>query len=59
MVIARLAGRSNVLDLITTLPRLTSEGADLEKTEEGYRLTIPIEGREYVTRVVRVTVNPN
>jgi Glycosyl-hydrolase family 116, catalytic region len=58
MVIAGL-GRSNVLDLITTLPKLTSEGADLEKTEEGYRLTIPIEGREYVTRVVRVTVNPN
>jgi hypothetical protein len=59
LVIAGLAGRSNVLDLITTLPKLTSEGADLEKTEEGYRLTIPIEGREYVTRVVRVTVNPN
>ena len=59
LVIAGLAERSNVLDLITTLPKLTSEGADLEKTEEGYRLTIPIEGREYVTRVVRVTVNPN
>jgi hypothetical protein len=53
LVVAGLAGRGT-LDLVTTLPKVTAEGAEVQKTATGYRLVIPFEGADYETRVIRV-----
>jgi hypothetical protein len=54
--LAGLGGRTYTLDLVTTEPKLTAEGATVKKTENGYRLEISFEGpeNEYVTRQIRL-----
>jgi len=58
-VVAGRAGRSNTLDLITALPKLTANSTEVQKTENGYRVTIPFNDSEYATRVIRVSKGPN
>jgi len=54
--VAGLGGRKYPLDLVTTEPNFTVEGATVKKTENGYRLEISFEGPEndYVTRQIRL-----
>jgi hypothetical protein len=54
--LAGLGGRTYTLDLVTSVPNLTAEGATVKKTENGYRLEIKFEGPEtdYVTRQIRL-----
>jgi hypothetical protein len=53
--LAGLAGRTYDLDLVTTEPRVTSDGAQIEKTTSGYRLHIPFgAGEDYVTKTITV-----
>jgi glycogen debranching enzyme len=52
VTVAGLSGRTYSLDLITTLPQIRAEGFTLRKTENGFRLDIPFEGTDYVTRQV-------
>ncbi len=56
LILAGLGGRTNTLDLVTTVPNLTADGAAVKKTENGYRLEISFEGPEndYVTRQIRL-----
>jgi len=56
LTLAGLGGRTYTLDLVTTEPKLTAEGATVKKTENGYRLEISFEGPEndYVTRQIRL-----
>ncbi len=62
LTLAGLGGRSYNLDLVTTVPSLTAEGATVRKTDNGYRLEIsfvapsgsPQEGFDYVTRQIRL-----
>jgi hypothetical protein len=56
LTLAGLGGRTYTLDLVTTVPNLTAEGAAVKKTENGYRLEISFEGPEndYVTRQIRL-----
>ncbi len=54
LTLAGLGGRTYSLDLISTVPALTAEGARVQKTSDGYRLEISFEGSGYVTRTVRV-----
>jgi len=52
--VAGLGGRSYSLYLVSTVPKLTADGATVSKTDDGYRLTIDFEGNGYVTREIRV-----
>lgn len=52
--VAGRAGASNTLSLLTALPKLTAEGAAVQKTTVGYRLVIPFTDPDYVTRVIRI-----
>ena len=52
LMLAGLGGRSYTLDLVTTVPGLTAEGAEVQKTDNGYRLKISFEGPDYVTRQI-------
>lgn len=52
--VAGLGGRSYSLNLVTTVPNLTADGATVSKTDDGYRLEIPFEGSGYVTRDIKV-----
>jgi len=56
LTLAGLGGRTYTLDLVTTVPNLTAEGATVKNTENGYRLEISFEGpeNEYVTRQIRL-----
>lgn len=52
VTVAGLGGRTYALDLVTTLPQIRAEGFTLRKTENGFRLDVPFEGTDYVTRQV-------
>jgi hypothetical protein len=52
--VAGLGGSLYSLNLVSSVPKLTAEGATVSKTEDGYRLEIPFEGSGYVTREIRV-----
>jgi len=56
LTLAGLGGRTYTLDLVTTEPKLTAEGATVKKAESGYRLEISFEGPEndYVTKQIRL-----
>jgi hypothetical protein len=59
ITVAGLGGRENVLQLVTTLPQVTASRAQVRKTENGYQLTIPFEGSDFSTRVIRLNFGPN
>ena len=54
ITVAGLGGRTYSLYLVSTVPKLTAEGATVSKTEDGYRLEIAFEGSGYVTREIKV-----
>lgn len=54
LTLAGLGGRTYHLDLVTSVPSLTAEGATVRKTDKGYRLEISFEGSDYVTRQIRL-----
>lgn len=56
LVVAGLAGRNNTLDLVTTSPKVTADGADVQKTAVGYRLVIPFTDPDYATRIIRLSI---
>ena len=53
--VAGRAGGGNTLELVTTLPNITADGAEVRKTATGYRLLIPFQSSDYSTQVIRVT----
>lgn len=55
LTVAGLGGRTYALDLLTSLPKLTVDGARVSKTATGYRVEIPFEGSGYVTRTLVLT----
>jgi glycogen debranching enzyme len=54
LLVAGQAAGSNTLDLVTPLPNVTAEHAEVRKTATGYQLAIPFTGMDYATRVVSV-----
>jgi Glycosyl-hydrolase family 116, catalytic region len=58
VTVAGLAVGGITLDLLTTLPKITAQGAAVRKTTTGFRLVIPFEGAAYTTRVVRIKATP-
>lgn len=52
--VAGLGGRSYSLNLVTSVPKLTADGATVSKTDDGYRLEIPFTGEGYVAREIKV-----
>ncbi len=62
LMVAGLGGRTYDLDFVSMLPNVTVAPVEadratppkLVKTPQGYRLTIPFEGTDYVTRVIHL-----
>jgi Glycosyl-hydrolase family 116, catalytic region len=54
LTVAGLGGRENALQLLTNLRNVIATGAQAQKTESGYRLTIPFEGPDFSTRVIHL-----
>lgn len=54
LTLAGLGGRTYLLDLVTSAPRLTAEGAKVGWRESGYRLEVSFEGTGYVTRTIKL-----
>jgi len=54
--LAGLAVHTYSLDLVTTEPKLTADGASVRKTENGYQLEIAFDGPagEYVTKQIKL-----
>jgi hypothetical protein len=52
--VAGLGGQSYSLNLVSSVPKLSADGATVSKTEDGYRLEIPFQGSGYITREIRV-----
>jgi hypothetical protein len=52
--LAGLGGRTYSLNLVTTVPNLSADGATVSKTDDGYRLEISFDGSGYVTRDIKV-----
>jgi hypothetical protein len=52
--VAGLGGRSYSLELVSSLPNITAEGATIHKTPDGNRLDISFEATGYVTRTIKI-----
>ncbi|HEV2206935.1 MAG TPA: GH116 family glycosyl hydrolase [Candidatus Acidoferrales bacterium] len=52
--VAGRAGGASSLDLVTALPKITADGATVQKTTNGYRLVVPFKDSDYAMRVIRI-----